>query len=128
MTVIKHQIVTLLKCSTFLFLGSDEAARLVQLDVIKSQDSQREQFMRLQQQLDRSQSSPSRQLRPTRSLRRIGSNGFGSECNACCGVGSVAPGAAEGAGVLAALYGGYVGVRDLISYFKDPMNACPSVP
>ncbi len=43
------------------------------------------------------------------------------------GEGSVASGAAEGAGVLAALYGGYVGVRDLISYFKDPMNACPSV-
>jgi hypothetical protein len=44
------------------------------------------------------------------------------------GVASVASGAAEGAGVLAALYGGYVGIRDLYGYYKDPMNACPRVP
>jgi hypothetical protein len=53
---------------------------------------------------------------------------LGVSAEVAAGVGSVASGVAEGAGVLAALYGGYVGVRDLISYYKDPMNACPSVP
>ena len=57
-----------------------------------------------------------------------GLTALGVSAEVAAGVGSVASGAAEGAGVLAALYGGYVGVRDLISYYKDPMNACPSVP